>query len=465
MPSRRFPQRLILRRSAGRAAGAALLFLVAVWLGACASGRTAPPVREPRPAREPEQALAQELSSFLLDPLEGYPQEIDPERTERIRSAHRDLVERSDVAGARAAAADLLEVDPALAPAQVLAAQADFVDERLREVVTRLVPVGDRMSGYVASQLLLGRAAETLDVPLAYAAYRAIATRSPLALQRLGELHPRAVEILSNRLQEALRTGNLDEAQKHLSFLESWAPSEVGTLEGARAVAVARSDQAAELAAVKGLASRRPEDRKLLERRVALEMAVGDPSAGLQIAQDLVARHPKDPEAARLLEAARFRWRLSMLPQSVQTVAAKPELDKADFAVLLYWLVPNVRYARPSAGRIATDVLDHPHQEEIVRVVNLGLMDVDPTLHRFSPSAMLRRGPALRVLVRTLSSFGQNLACVGEARPQGAQSAVCAGAASCGLLLEGEECLPGEALSGVEAVEMIRRTLKLLGAS
>jgi len=442
-----------------------VLLLAALWLGACASSQPAPPVREPRPPREPDRALAQELRSFLLDPVESYPREIDPEQAEQLQSAYRDLVERSDVEGARAAAAELLEVDAALAPAQVLAAQADFVEERLREVVTRLVPVGDSMPGYVASQLLLGRAAETLDVPLAYAAYRAIATRSSLALQRLGELHPRAVEILSNRLQEALRTGNLDEAQKHLSFLESWAPSEIGTLEGALAVAVARGDQAAELAAVKGLVTRRPEDRKLLERRVALEMAVGDPSAGLQIAQDLAARHPNDPEAARLLEASRFRWRLSMLPQSVQTVAAKPDLDKADFAVLLYWLVPNVRYARPSAGRIATDVLDHPHQEEIVRVVNLGLMDVEPTLHRFSPSATLRRGPALRVLVRTLSSFGQNLACLGGAKPQGAQSAVCAGAAGCGLLLEGEECRPGEALSGTEAVELIRRTLKLLGAS
>jgi hypothetical protein len=154
-----------------------------------------------------------------------------------------------------------------------------------------------------------------------------------------------------------------------------------------------------------------------------------------------------------------------MLPQSVQTVAAKSDLNKADFAVLLYWLVPNVRYARPSAGRIATDVLDHPHQEEIVRVVNLGLMDVDPTLHHFSPSATLRRGPALRVLVRTLTSFGQNLTCLGDAKPQGAQSAVCAGATGCGLLVEGEECRPGEPLSGAEAVELIRRALKLLGAS
>jgi hypothetical protein len=468
MPSRRFPQRLILlrRRLGGGLAKAVALLLTGLWLGACASGPRAP-VREPRPpVREPERALAQDVRVYLLDPLEGSAQEIDPDRAEQLRSAHRALVEASDVAGARAAAAELLEVDPGLAPAHVLAAQADFVDGRAREIVTRLVPVGDQMPGYVASQLLLGRAAETLgDIPLAYAAWRAIATRSPLALQRLGELHPRAVEVLSNRLQEGLRTSNLEEAEKNLALLQSWAPSEMVTLQGALAVARSRGDQEAELSAVQALAARQPADRKLLERRIELEMAVGDPSVGLQIAQNLAAQHPKDPEAARLLEAARYRWRLSMLPQSVQTVASRPDLDKAEFALLLYWLVPNVRYARPTAGRIATDVLDHPHQEEIVRVVNLGLMDVDPTLHRFSPSAPLRRGAALRVLVRTLTSFGKDLSCLGDTRSQGSQSAVCAGAAGCGLLLEGEECRPGDALSGAEAVELIRRTLKLLGAS
>ena len=462
MPSRRLPQRLILRRRVG-----GLLLLAVLGLGACVSGPKAP-VREPQPVREPRRALPEELRVWLLDPLEGYGQSIDPARAERIQGAWRELAEASDVAGARSAAAELLEIDAGLAPAHVLAAQADLVDGHAREVVSRLLPINDQQPGYIASQLLLGRAAETAgDIPLAYAAFRAIGTRSPLALQRLGELHPRAVEILFNRLQEGLRTGNLDEAQKNLGFLQSWAPSEMVTLEGARSVALARGDQPAELAAVQALASRRPGDRQLLERRVELELVVGEPSTGLQIAQDLAAAHPQDPDAARLLESARYRWRLSMLPKAVQEVAAKTDLDKADFAVLLYWLVPNVRYARPSAGRIATDVLDHPHQEEIVRVVNLGLMDVDPTLHRFSPSAPLRRGAALRVLVRTLASFGQGLTCLEGQSPgsQGTQSAVCAGATACGLLLEGEECLPGEPLMGTEAVELIRRTLKLLGAS
>ncbi|MEZ5314479.1 MAG: hypothetical protein R2862_13035 [Thermoanaerobaculia bacterium] len=48
------------------------------------------------------------------------------------------------------------------------------------------------------------------------------------------------------------------------------------------------------------------------------------------------------------------------------------------------------------------DVLDHPAREEIVRIVNLGVMAVDESLHRFVPEATLRRSEAVASLVRLL---------------------------------------------------------------
>jgi tetratricopeptide (TPR) repeat protein len=434
-------------------------------LGACATPRPAPVPHTPE--RPPELALGSQEKAYLLDPFEGYPEPVDPARRERLEDAYRALLGRGDLAGARALAAELIGADPDLLPAQVLAAQVDFAEGHAVDVVTRLVPVSDRFPGYVASQLLLGRAAEQAgDVPLSYAAFRAIATRNPLAFQRLGELHPRAMEILSNRLLEALRNQKLDEAEKQLALMRSWGPAELVTLEGARSLAVARGDRKAELDAIKEISGRRPDDRELLERRAELELAVGDPGAGLQIVQDLAAKHPKDPQVAETLAAAKFRWRLSLLPQDVQEVAAKPELNKGDFAVLLYWLLPSVRYAKPTSGRIATDVLDHPHREEIVRVVNLGLMDVDSTLHRFSPAAPLRRGSALRTLARVLDGFGgENAACLNAAGKGTGQSGACATASSCELIPEGEDCNAGSPLMGSDAVELIRRTLKHLGGT
>ena len=154
---------------------------------------------------------------------------------------------------------------------------------------------------------------------------------------------------------------------------------------------------------------------------------------------------------------------MSLLPGDVRALAEKPELSRADLTVLLYWLVPEVRYAKATAGRIATDILDHPHREEIAHVVNLGLMDVDPNLHRFSPEAPMRRGGALRSLARLLTAFGKPAACAEEAG--GTAAPPCDLAVRCRLVDGEDACEAGEPLSGADAVEWLRRSLVLLGGA
>jgi hypothetical protein len=444
-------------------AGAALLGLAAA---ACVESR--PPAA--RPAVPPESAAAATIrreGAYLLSPLEGYAAAVDPGRRESLKRAFDAMVSTGSVAPARQAANELLEIAPNLAPAKVLAAQADFAEGNNQAVVVRLLAVGDAQSNYTASQLVLGRAAELAgDVPLAYSAYRAIAARNAKAFERTGELHARALRIVGERLQAALRGNGPDrlaEAERDLALLRAWGPGEVTTLEGARALAVARADAKAELDAVKGLVARQPEDRALLERRADLELQVGDPGAGLKLIQDMADRHPDDPELREKLQRAKFLWRVSLLPADVRALGQKEELSRADLTVLLYWLVPQVRYAKAAAGRIATDILDHPHREEIAHVVNLGLMDVDANLHRFSPEAPIRRGAALRTLARLLTSFGKPAACAESAG--GAAAAPCELAVQCGLVDGEDACQAGEPLSGAEALEWIRRSLVLLGGA
>ncbi len=466
MPSLPSLRRLLLRelrRLPGRRIVAAAILGVLLAAGSACTSAPPPPVRRPVERAPEPLALAPADRPYLIDPLEGYSRAVDPELRERLETAWHGLLEEGDTASATHAASELLARDPGFAAADVLAAQVDFAAGDNPRVVERLLAVGDALPAYTASQLLLGRATERLgDIALAYSAYRAIAAHSSLALKRAGELHPRAMEIVSHRLDEAVRTQKLDEAGKQLHLLQSWGPSETISLEAARKVAMARGDRAAELQAVQELAARQPGDRKLLERRAELELAVGDPSAGLKIVQDLAARNPKDPALAQSLEAAKFRWRLSQLPRDVQDVAAKPELTKADFALLLYWLVPQVRNSRPTAGRIATDVLDNPHREEIVRVINLDLMQVDATQHRFFPGSPVRRGPALRVVLRALARFGA-AACAGN--PGNLEAGgVCEPALACSLVAA-DECDANDPLSGADGVEILRRSLKLLGGS
>src|SRR6185295_10662925 len=341
---------------AGRFAAALGVLAVAVAVHACAS--SAPPTI-PAPAPVPRGLdLPAEEKAFLVEPLAGFPGAIDPARHEEILSAHRNLLAAGDLAGAGQLAAELLADDPSSLPAAVLAAQVDFARGDVRAVIKRLVPVGDAAPGYTASQLLLGRAAERSgDVALGYAAYRAVAAKSPLAFAKTGALHAQALETVRKRLQVELEQGETEAAQGQLKLLQAWGPSELSTYEAAAAVARATGDRAAELAAVRSLSERRPDDRALLEHRADLEMDVGDPSRGLDIVQKLADRNRKDPALATKLEGTKFRWRLSFLPPDVRELAGRPSLSRADLAVLLYWLIPSVRYAKPTAGLIAVDVL------------------------------------------------------------------------------------------------------------
>lgn len=464
MPSQRSPRHLRIPdlRPDARWRGAALLACAAVILSvtlACSSAEKAPPETPARVEPEPLAINAVDRP-YLADPLEGYARAGESALEERVRQVWRRLLAEGDKSGAAEQAAEMLAAEPDFAPAQVLAAQVDFAEGEDRRVVERLLPVGDAQANYTAAQLLLGRASERQgDVALAYSSFRAIAARSAVALKRAGELHPRAMEIVGNRLREAVEQGRVEEAERHLALLRAWAPSEVTTLEGAARVAVAKGDRSAELAAVKELSQRRPPDRPLLERRAELELEVGDPGAGLKIVQDLASRNPEDTGLAAKLEHAKFRWRLSQLPQAVQRIAMQPEIDKADLAILLYWLVPDVRNSRPTGGRIATDILDHAGREEIVRVVNLGLMEVDSTLHRFFPGSPVRRSYALRVLQRVVVRFAAE-ACDGGA----GLASPCDFAVQCGLAASPEECQGSGATSGAEAVELIRRALVLMGS-
>ena len=395
--------------------------------------------------------------AFLVDPFEGWPGPVLADLEIRIRDLHRELIETGHgraAAAARVEGEEILAENPGFHPAAVLAAQSDLYLMDFDGALARLDPVVEEMPLYTAAQLARGRAAERLSfIPEAYASYRAVADLSAAAAERAAVLEPRAVEIVGRRLQGALDREDLAAAGRALERLRSWAPDALDTLEGSLALARAREDRSAELAAVTRLLERDPDRLELLERRGELELEVGDPSRGLQIFQGLAEANPGDARLQERLEQAKFRWRLTLLPAHVQEISLEPELTRADFAVLVHWLVPRVRTSRAPAGRIANDILEHPRREEIARVVNLGLMEVDPTLHTFSPGRSLRRERALAALLRSVAALGGGTECPG--------ATTCEAATACGLVADPSVCADPAPVSGSEALELIRRTLQL----
>jgi len=431
---------------------------------ALALGCAAPPTQPPaRPVEIPERA-------FLLDPAasSGLPAEAPARR--RLADEFARLIATGNPAPAAAAANQLLADQPEMAAARVLAAQAALVGGRAAEARALVEPVAAADAGNIAALLLLGRTAELAgDVPAAYGAYRA-ASAVPAAAAKATALQPAAVAAAAEAMRAALERGNQPQAESSLRRLREWAPDSAEALHGERAVAAAAGDPARELAAVRRLLRGQPQSPELLERQAILEVESGDAGAAVAILQRLAESQPRDTRLAGLLDWAKFQWRLDLLPPAVRRVADKPQLDRADLATLLYWLAPGVRRGRGSTGRIASDVLDHPQREEIVRVVNQGLMDVDETLHRFAPDQSAKRGDVLRALVAVIAEQRPGSPCLGAAGAPGGSRRLslevsCQAASACGLLPSPGDCLTAAPVTGAEAVEWIRLAAAVVGDS
>ncbi len=426
-------------------------------LAACAS--SGPPVVESHIAAGEEP--------YLTEPLRGYPLTADAEFERRVTEGYGLLEAGGDLLEIATAGTQLLEVDPGFHPARVLLAQVEFVRGNEAAALELLAPVAGELPEYLACQLLLGRAAEkTDDLPLAFRSYRQVAEMSSAAWERADELQDEAIDAVFARLEHELDRGWIEEAEPHLTWLVRWAPDELRTLEAERLVAVATGDPEAELAAVRRLAEAETSD-EILERLGDLEVEIGDVRAGLEQYEMLAERRPDDPELAEKIARAKFLWRLELLPLQVQEIAKKPRLSRADFATLLYWLVPEVRYAQVSNPPIATDILDHPRREEILRAMNLGLMSIDRTLHRFAPAAPMTRALALTALLGLLKLSDLEFSCLAEVEvPQlaGSWSLTCRKAAQCRMIPEEADCLPAADISGPEALDLFRRCLDLLGS-
>jgi len=432
------------------------LAVLLVWVSGCA-GVDAP---------EPGPRISSLDQPFLVPPSTGYPLAMRPADGDRVDAAFEGLILEGQRDEAILLSHQVLARNPDFHPATLLAAQVAFLDGEVDHARELLTPRAVELSEYTAWQLLLGRSAEVMnDLVSAFQAYANAATRNRAARGKIEELRPRVAQILSRRIDDDLQKGRAEEATRELAHMEKWLPDETLTLESAVAVARATDNPEAELKAIARLSARSPDDRSLAERRATLELVAGDAGTGLRVFQELVAENPEDEKLQNQLARARFLWRLQLLPIEAHDLVNRTELSRGDLAAILYWLFPEVRYGQGSQVRIANDVLDQPYREEIVRVVNLGIMDVDERLHQFSPTRAVTRSEALTAMVRLLSRKEPSLACVAGVRsndPLGVET-VCGVSASCGLLASVAECRPAGSVSGSEAVELSRLTLNLLG--
>ena len=396
----------------------------------------------------------------MVDPFLGFPLQPTAALELRIRDAHEALLKLGTPEAALAEVAAVLEVDPGFQPADVLGAQAELLLGQARDAVERTQSLVDELPTYRAAAWVLAAAAEEVaEIVTAYEALWPLAEEWEQAANASARLRPRAVDITRHRFDEALERGHLEAAERELERLHAWAGDEPATTESAWQLSRALGDEGAERLVLERMVQEDPARRDTIERLAELEIDGGSLRIGLSRLEALSIDYPDDLSLLDRVERAKFRWRLENFPEDVRELASTPELTRADFATLLYWLVPEVRYAELEAPPVATDILEHRRRDEIVRVLNLDLLQVDRIIHRFAPERAVMRSEVLVAFLRLLARAQPDASCLVDVdllRLDGRTGLICSSAARCGLLPETSDCLPAAAISGDQALELFR---------
>ena len=433
-----------------------VLVLLLPWALACASGDASEPSRERRPSAP---------NAYLLHPADGWTGPLDDAQRQALDGGFAALSRQEDAVAALAASDAVLAQAPDFPPALVLAAQAELIRGAPADARKLLEGWIEQYPTYRAARLLWARVLDLGgEVAEAHAEYRALAADLPIATDRARATREPAVAAAQKALADALTGGRLDEAKQWADRIAEWeSPTSIAALEAKLAVARAAGDEPGELVVLRSLHAGGRDEPNLRQRLADLELEHGDGDQALHLYEGLVAEFPEDEALRSHLGAAQLRFRLRLLPEEVQKLAARPELSRGDYAALLYWVVPGVRtQAQGGSARIASDVIDHRWQQEIIRVVNHRLLRVDSTMHRFEPDRPITRAEALESALEVAASRpgGKCAEAVASSRSP-ASTLVCETATRCAILADAAECLPQAKLSGGEALGILGRALSL----
>jgi tetratricopeptide (TPR) repeat protein len=154
------------------------------------------------------------------------------------------------------------------------------------------------------------------------------------------------------------------------------------------------------------LAAAQDADRSIVLRIANIRFEDGD----LDGAEDTLVRGlrdaAEDADAAALLLKIRERRALLALPEPLRAIGEAPRLTRAELAALVIERVGALRSQKPAgAGEVASDLSRTWARSQILRAIELGLMDVYPN-HTFQPAGLVRRGELAVVAARVLDLVG-----------------------------------------------------------
>jgi tetratricopeptide (TPR) repeat protein len=107
-------------------------------------------------------------------------------------------------------------------------------------------------------------------------------------------------------------------------------------------------------------------------------------------AMDVYESLPEDfPGRNQCLHKVRLQWRLEQQPPWVQRALTSDSITRADLAVLLIALAPEIELLEALQIPVLSDIVELPSQREILAVVRAGLIETDPVEPKFFPNRLI----------------------------------------------------------------------------
>lgn len=384
-----------IRRAAAHAAAPIIVLIVA----GCAGFGTPPPLPSP-----------QGEARYLVDPRIGYAQTVIPAIDRRFDAAWRDFL-TGDYTDARRRLADLRSRNPEYLPASLAEAAIDIMQGQVDAAAGLVTTAEARIPDYTAAKIYEAEIAVARhDTQRAYDLYNRIALQPnapAIVADRMKMLRDR----LFNELFAAAQNAQGPEATRLLRdalAINAGATSARIQLAN-RLIAEKSFDEA--LQVLGPIVNSRDADKPDVQAALAeIEVGRGNFQAAMNRYERL-ERVTHDERYARRLEQIKEAWNEANMPPQYQQAIESLAIDRADFAVLLYWKVSSVRFAQNlGIPPIAIDIEGVPGREEIIRAMAAGLYDVDPVTRRVSPNRPVTAETLTRLGARVLLIGGASCA-------------------------------------------------------
>jgi tetratricopeptide (TPR) repeat protein len=310
-------------------------------------------------------------------------------------------------AKAESAAGRLVSSRPDLAPPRIVLGFAKLRANRLPEAEAAFSPIVAAEPNDVAALVGLasvkrkqGRLDEAL--PLYVRAARLRPKDAALG-RRASEIKLAVAEAAIAKAGALSAEGKKPEAIVMLQRALEVAP-ELSPVRLELADLLVESGRRAEALAV--LAAAQDADRNIAIRIASLRFEDGDLD-GAETALKRGLRDPaEDAEAAGLLARIRDRRANLALPEPLRAIGDAPRITRGELAALVVEKVSALRAKAPAAkGEVASDLSRTWARTQILRALDLGLMDLYPN-HTFQPAGVVRRGELAVVAARVLDLVG-----------------------------------------------------------